>query len=126
MPPTELERDLHTPEDPVKGSFSSADTTLGNNIVRIRSGDSTSSPATTELSPHRVPRCGAPPGSLWHDDAMSTEPVTELERLITDLQRLEEAEGPKTAAGGMLHAARTILLEVARITEFGGKATDDL
>ena len=25
----------------------------------------------------------------------------------------------------MLHAARTILLEVARITEFGGAVTDD-
>lgn len=38
---------------------------------------------------------------------------------------MEQAEGSATAVGGMLHAARTILLEVARITEFGGAVTDD-
>jgi len=53
------------------------------------------------------------------------EPVTELERLIARLHALEEAEGQGSAAGGMLHAARTILQEVARITEFGGRTTDD-
>ena len=45
--------------------------------------------------------------------------------MIQELQRMEQHEGFSTAASGMLHAARTILLEVARITEFGGAVTDD-
>jgi hypothetical protein len=56
---------------------------------------------------------------------MADDPRTELDRVIQDLERMERAEGSTTAAGGMLHAARTILLEVARITEFGGAVTDD-
>jgi len=56
---------------------------------------------------------------------MADDPRTELDRLIQDLQRMEQAEGFSTEAAGMLHAARTILLEVARITEFGGAVTDD-
>jgi len=56
---------------------------------------------------------------------MADDPHTELDRVIQDLQRMEQAEGSATAVGGMLHAARTNLLEVARITEFGGAVTDD-
>ena len=46
--------------------------------------------------------------------------------MIQELQQMEQRAGSATAAGGMLHAARTILLEVARITEFGGAVTDDV
>ena len=56
---------------------------------------------------------------------MADDPRTELDRVIQQLQRMEQAAGSATAEGGMLHAARTILLEVARITEFGGAVTDD-
>ena len=52
---------------------------------------------------------------------MADDPRTELDRVIQDLQRMEQAEGSATAVGG----TRTILLEVARITEFGGAVTDD-
>ena len=45
--------------------------------------------------------------------------------MIGDLQRMEQQEGASTTTGGMLHAARTILLEVARIDEFGGAVTDE-
>jgi len=41
---------------------------------------------------------------------MADDPRTELDRLIQDLQRMEQAEGFSTEAAGMLHAARTILL----------------
>ena len=47
---------------------------------------------------------------------MADDPRTELDRLIQDLERMEHAEGFATEAAGMLHAARTILLEVALIT----------
>jgi hypothetical protein len=55
---------------------------------------------------------------------MADDPRTELDRMIQELQQMEQRAGSATAAGGMLHSARTILLEVARITEFGGAVTD--
>ena len=50
---------------------------------------------------------------------------TDLDRVIEDLQRMEHQQGPESAAGGMLHAARTILQELARVTEFGGGLNDE-
>ncbi|HET9311935.1 MAG TPA: hypothetical protein VFP41_12025 [Actinomycetota bacterium] len=56
---------------------------------------------------------------------MSEETRTELDLVIRRLQTMEEAEGVETAIGGMLHAARTILQDVARIQEYGGELHDD-
>ena len=56
---------------------------------------------------------------------MADETQTELDLMIRRLQALEEAEGVESAAGGMLHAARTILQELARIQEYGGEFHDD-
>jgi hypothetical protein len=50
---------------------------------------------------------------------------TELDSVIRQLQTMEEAEGVETAIGGMLHAARTVLQDVARIQEYGGELHDD-
>ena len=44
--------------------------------------------------------------------------------MIEQLQAMEERAASATASG-MLHAARTILQELARIEEFGGKLHDD-
>ena len=55
---------------------------------------------------------------------MADETQTELDLVIRRLQGLEEAEGVESAAGGMLHAARTILQELARIQEYGGEFHD--
>lgn len=48
----------------------------------------------------------------------------ELDLVIEQLQAMEERAASATASG-MLHAARTILQELARIEEFGGKLHDD-
>jgi hypothetical protein len=56
---------------------------------------------------------------------MTDEMRTELDRVIRRLQTMEEAEGVETAIGGMLHAARTVLQDVARIQEYGGELHDD-
>ena len=56
---------------------------------------------------------------------MSEETRTELDLVIRRMQTREEAEGVETAIGGMLHAARTILQDVARIQEYGGELHDD-
>ena len=56
---------------------------------------------------------------------MSEETRTELDLVIRRLQTMEEAEGVETEIGGMLHAARTILQDVARIQEYGGELHDD-
>ncbi|MGH2630598.1 MAG: hypothetical protein ACRDHI_08575 [Actinomycetota bacterium] len=56
---------------------------------------------------------------------MADETLTELDIVIQRLQAMEEAAGVEGAAGGMLHAARTILQELARIVEFGGDPNDD-
>ena len=56
---------------------------------------------------------------------MADDPRTELDRVIQELQSMEEQAASGSAEAGMLHAARTILQELARITEFGGKLRDD-
>lgn len=56
---------------------------------------------------------------------MADETGTELDMVIQRLQAMEEAAGVESAAGGMLHAARTILQELARIVEYGGDLHDD-
>jgi hypothetical protein len=56
---------------------------------------------------------------------MAEETRTELDLVIRRLQAMEEAEGVASAIGGMLHAARTILQDVARIQEYGGELHDD-
>jgi hypothetical protein len=56
---------------------------------------------------------------------MAEETRTELDLVIRRLQAMEEAEGVESAIGGMLHAARTILQDVARIQEYGGELHDD-
>jgi len=56
---------------------------------------------------------------------MAEETRTELDLVIQRLQAMEGAEGVESVAGGMLHAARTILQELARIQEYGGEFHDD-
>ena len=61
----------------------------------------------------------------WHASGMADETQTELDLVIERLQAMEEGAGDDQPAAGMLHAARTILQELARIAEYGGTLRDD-
>ena len=56
---------------------------------------------------------------------MAKDTRTELDLLIERLQAMEAGAGDDQPSAGMLHAARTILQELARIEEYGGRLRDD-